>query len=370
MTKMAVLSLAVLFVCAASAQISVTYSEFPHTIGTEYRYQIKHNAPVDLGEAGPNKSWDFSGWTGDYEGIETVIEPSAGGMSDSFPTASYCIYNDGSAGTPWTYIRWYYLTWSDPNMMLLGRYDSLFGGMLYKLDNPVPLYIFPISYGDSFFCLMSYPMGGGTVDTDSVWTKVDAWGTAITPTGSYQCLRIMRHTKQMMYFDGPPFISYIVEYLWIAENMGIVASIRHFPDSTEIDFDTAAGRGYLTSLSLGMDESYVSKPQSVGLSVYPNPFNSSVTLYLSGVGATERSPGQIAVEIFDITGRLVYAPSPSVPLPKGEGGKTLLPPGEGGSKSRMRAFTWQPDEAINSGVYFVRVVIGGQSVTKRILYMK
>ncbi|GEM_PF-1571749 len=111
-------------------------------------------------------------------------------------------------------------------------------------------------------------------------------------------------------------------------------------------------------------------PEEIGLSVWPNPFNSALNIALRGVGATERSPGQIAVEIFDINGRSVYAPSPSVPLPKGEGGQVLLPPGEGGSKSRMRAFTWQPDESLSSGVYLIRARVGDKSVTKKILYLK
>jgi len=86
----------------------------------------------------------------------------------------------------------------------------------------------------------------------------------------------------------------------------------------------------------------VDRPEYVSLKAYPTPFNSAITLELCGVGATYRSPEQIAVEIFDISGRLVYAPSPTVPLPKGEGGETLLPPGEGGSKSRMRHLSGSP----------------------------
>jgi|GEM_PF-2560506 len=115
-------------------------------------------------------------------------------------------------------------------------------------------------------------------------------------------------------------------------------------------------------------ESY--KPKEFELVIYPNPFNSAVIIALRGVGATERSHGQIAAEIFDITGRLVYAPSPSVPLPKGEGGKTLLPPGEGGSKSRMRAFIWQPDESIGSGIYLVRVKLGSNTIIRKVIYLK
>jgi hypothetical protein len=37
----------------------------------------------------------------------------------------------------------------------------------------------------------------------------------------------------------------------------------------------------------------------------------------------------------------------------------------------MRAeFTWQPEKSVGSGVYLVRARIGGESVTKRVVYLK
>jgi len=115
----------------------------------------------------------------------------------------------------------------------------------------------------------------------------------------------------------------------------------------------------------GIEDDLTRKPEQLTIKAYPNPFNSAVNI---SVGAHGRAPLQI--EIFDINGRMVYAPSLSVPLPRGEGGKTLLPPGEGGSKSRMRAFIWQPDESITSGVYLVRVIAGDRMATKRVVYLK
>jgi len=119
----------------------------------------------------------------------------------------------------------------------------------------------------------------------------------------------------------------------------------------------------------------ISRPQGFEIDVFPNPFNSSVRISL-GYGSESAKPlsasppGACRVEIFDINGRMVYAPSPSAPLPKGEGGKTLLPEGEGDSESRMRAFIWTPDESINSGVYLVRATAGEQTTIKRVVYLK
>jgi len=102
---------------------------------------------------------------------------------------------------------------------------------------------------------------------------------------------------------------------------------------------------------------------------YPNPFNSAVTISLDApVGAGLR-PAR--VEIFDIAGRRVsQLPSPSVPLPEGEGGNSFSR-WEKVSEGRMRAeFTWQPDAPLGSGVYLVRARVDGESVSKRIVYLK
>jgi len=126
---------------------------------------------------------------------------------------------------------------------------------------------------------------------------------------------------------------------------------------------------------VGIGEAPIHRP-ILDLQVYPNPFNSTVRISLdygseSAEPLSASPPGACRVEIFDINGRMVYAPSPSVPLPMGEGGKTLLPPGEGGSKSRMRAFIWTPDESLPSGVYLVRATMRGDlAVIKRVVYLK
>jgi len=110
-------------------------------------------------------------------------------------------------------------------------------------------------------------------------------------------------------------------------------------------------------------------PEHFSISAFPNPFNSAVTISLDvPVGAGLR-PAR--VEIFDLSGRrIAQLPSPSVPLPAGEGGNSFSL-WEKVSEGRMRAeFTWQPDASIGSGVYLVRVNIDGTNATKRVVYLK
>ena len=99
------------------------------------------------------------------------------------------------------------------------------------------------------------------------------------------------------------------------------------------------------------------------LSAYPNPFNSAVRISLDGGSESPQAsstlpPGVCRVEVFDVNGRRVER-IPPAPLIKG-----------GAEQSEAGGLIWRPDESIGSGVYLVRATVGGESVTKRIVFLK
>jgi hypothetical protein len=113
------------------------------------------------------------------------------------------------------------------------------------------------------------------------------------------------------------------------------------------------------------------KPSAFEISAHPNPFNSSVTIAVDGVG--DGSPVPFDVEIYDVNGRRVAELiPPGPPLTRGEEEKSPL------SKGDLGGFIWQPDPSLGSGVYLVRARVGGrgdlaptgQTATKRIVYLK
>jgi len=107
------------------------------------------------------------------------------------------------------------------------------------------------------------------------------------------------------------------------------------------------------------------KPFAYGISAYPNPFNSSVTITLSVIPGLTRNP---EIEIFDINGRIVFE------TPVGEGHRALPSGGDAENGSTRRCsptnIVWTPDESLGSGVYLLRAKIGDESVTKRVVYLK
>ena len=77
-------------------------------------------------------------------------------------------------------------------------------------------------------------------------------------------------------------------------------------------------------------------PDEIEFAVWPNPFNSACRI---------TAPEGATVEIFDIDGRSVAA-------------------------FQNTDNIWQPDASTTSGVYLVRARFGGESVSKRIVYLK
>ncbi len=121
-----------------------------------------------------------------------------------------------------------------------------------------------------------------------------------------------------------------------------------------------------TTIIGAISESPSARPENIAISAYPNPFNSAVRISVETLHATS-----LRIEIFDLAGRRVaQLPSPSVPLPAGEG-RNSFSLWEKVSEGRMRAeFTWQPEKSLSSGVYLVRARIDDKSIMKRIVYMK
>ena len=143
---------------------------------------------------------------------------------------------------------------------------------------------------------------------------------------------------------------------------GVVIAGRTF-QTDNIDFWLLKIGGDLIS---PVEEYPTALPKKIDVFAYPNPFNSAVRISVETLHATS-----LRIEIFDLAGRRVaQLPSPSIPLPAGEG-RNSFSLWEKVSEGRMRAeFTWQPEKSVGSGVYLVRARIGGESVTKRVVYLK
>jgi len=90
-------------------------------------------------------------------------------------------------------------------------------------------------------------------------------------------------------------------------------------------------------------ESEIPTPDYFELSVFPNPFNSVVTIH---------APAYAEIEIFDILGRKISVLRNTRKSPD------------------VAAFEWSPDAGTASGVYFIRAVGEGEVRSARMVYLK
>jgi len=139
-----------------------------------------------------------------------------------------------------------------------------------------------------------------------------------------------------------------------AESLVIRISLRDTViDAPNDDFE-GGFRPWNGGFDLGADEQGTgavfedkrSLPEQLTLSVYPNPFNGSVRITVSGPPHT--------IEIYDISGRMVgFLGRPNTK-----------------HRTPNTDYIWIPDESITSGIYFVRAKVGDMATTKKILYLK
>jgi hypothetical protein len=252
---------------------------------------------------------------------------------------------------------------------------------LFCTTNGVRCHIFSLEPG-SFCDSIDYFGGGGDwnffyLDIDSNYIFME--GAAV---GWFEAGTLVSHEYYPMECIGAPFEIWD-DYFIKASRTGnsiVIGEIEWLPHPTWEWVDNATGKLFyiddsllytitndtlriydLATITSNIAESPL-MPKSPGISAYPNPFNSACRISV-GEGLV---PSR--VEIFDINGRMVAE------LPNGGTvGVVRERPENGGrfaNRPYNREFLWQPDAALGSGIYLVRMKVGGESVAKRIVYLK
>lgn len=169
----------------------------------------------------------------------------------------------------------------------------------------------------------------------------------ITMVGFYTIL-VMVGSDTMYYGEGS-----IGEHtLWTGEGIG---PVKFYDMEIEEDETTETYTVLLDYDVTGINGKPYSMPDCPSIKLYPNPFNSSCRIQVSGIGNQESE-----IEIYDLRGNVVWA---NGVRPTDEGRIVYAP--------TSHTFIWQPDETISSGIYLVKTMTeDGQKITKRIVYLR
>jgi len=115
--------------------------------------------------------------------------------------------------------------------------------------------------------------------------------------------------------------------------------------------------------TIGIVESRL--PEKLDFDISPNPFNSAVRLRFRGAAGPEGAEGEFGISIFDLSGRLV-AELPLSSALRGEKESFSFSP----AAEDAAPLVWQPESGLPSGIYFFRLDIGGETITKTGVYLK
>lgn len=233
---------------------------------------------ITAGSAGANVTWDFS----TYIGTNPIafITKACPGESNCFrfPSANRIT-------TPTNIDTHDFNAMTDTEATMLGSYSGpALGDVTVTYVNPLIEYKFPITYLQQFddtyeFNSVSSAIGN-TNETGQVSCSVDAYGTVITPKGTYSnVLRIKRmRTATQTIFSGPTPITatYTNEsYQWVSPTVGMVFSFAINTFVLGGNTNVAKTVSYLDEEVLSTIDLEGKKPE---ISIYPNPSSDFINL--------------------------------------------------------------------------------------------
>ncbi|MBN1558731.1 T9SS type A sorting domain-containing protein [candidate division KSB1 bacterium] len=302
---------AVIFIVNGLAQITVTETTLKSWLGLQQVVEMDTtgSVSVNVGTAGENQVWDFSGLT-----------------AQDF-TATYELFN--SANTPYASL------YPGANYALKVEFQSVFGlASMYQYINLAPDKLqtvgtvlvsdsdviqnddendvtpLPITYGSSWQSTSADTIDlgvGKMITTMSEKITVDAWGTIKLPSGEYPCLRWKNEstTEQVTRIgdvEVPMYQSTLIGYTWIGENSLLLASATSMENEVDPNFSTASEVMWLRQVvpSTRVLSSSEQVPRDFGLENYPNPFNPATTISFQ-----LPSDDNVTLSIFDSNGRLI-----------------------------------------------------------------
>jgi hypothetical protein len=339
-------SLILIVACAASlqAQPTLSYTDFPTNPGTTINTASDWVlGPVNLGEDGPNRSWNFSSRTAGVVSSQNWVEPSSTPFTAQFPTANRCS-DVLEAANEHSYT---YFVLNPANITVLGSGvvtpDSSWST---TYSSTQPSYPFPVSYGAQWNTVFRYNLENGTF-YDSTHSQVDAWGTVTDLSGNWPCLRIKSHITTVITYFGFPFTTTTWAYSWLVAGRGAQITISSDSNEPNQNFTQGYFSRITDVLSVQSLPDPIVMPTSIELtSAYPNPFNASTVL-------TFKLPnsGDVNLSIFDAAGRQV----------------------RGLAQGHYSAGAYQvtfDGAGLPSGTYFARLMTDRSAVTRSLTLLK
>jgi len=305
-------SLAALLLCTtASAQITLLETDMPQ-IGDQIVRRIDSIPSYGPGNAGANQNWDFSGAVNEFTTTANILNVASTPYSSTFASSDQAIEGDGNS--------FLFVNQSATDVVVDGvAGDLLQTGELIEapFTSSLTLHEFPRTYESSFidgYGFIAEVDGSGFVPsvyrvrlihTGTVYDTTDGYGTLITPTGTYDALRVKSTTyanniTEFKFLAFSPWTEFTnepdtsISYAWYAK-MGKLAIAEYTYDSLG-----NPGRFVYSTVPPEVNVGIVSNENSSETFLYPLPANNQVCIGGGGLSA-----GINTAEIFNVEGKMV-----------------------------------------------------------------
>jgi len=281
--------------------------------------------PGQQGSSGANQSWNWASLVEEMSATGYYINPAGTPHSAAHPTATVCITDNNGA--------YEYDLGNTNGFFRLGYYNDNSGTEL-NFSNTTQILKYPLMYNstwtDTYLASVVIPGGGGSVD-GTVTVTADAWGTIITPAGTFtNVLRV--HTVVDETYDYG-----VITIDQSADQYNFISANYHFPVA-EVVYGVSNGSPYSSAswanVSVGIHEN---NSLLYNMSVFPNPVCEKAILTY-----TLEKYSSVTLQISDITGRIVQ----SFIAPESSPGRHELPIDASG---------------LSDGIYSVAAIVEGNS---------
>jgi len=297
MIKYLILLIFIFYITNLFSQISLTLNDLPKPGDTQVSSRIDtlEDLTVTPGSSGANIIWDYSGLheyvsflDNSYDSV-TWLYPNQTPNQAQFPTADIAqttncyLYHNWQTHVVSLICYYNYFTINNDGLHLYGStYPQSHNYSQYR--NIFPL----INYGES---LANTSKEEIQISADSLFVRTvidtsiaDAWGTILTPTGTYNTLRI--YTKEKVY--DSLFVNSVGQeqqrqtdnyyYRWFTNGLGFpVFEIGKGILEKQNGFQITHFSKYLRQNNIGNNDLKIKK-----VNIFPNPVNESSEVTFSG----------------------------------------------------------------------------------------
>jgi hypothetical protein len=348
------------------AQITVTSNDVLSLLGKTQvtRDDTTGSVTVNVGASGANRTWDFRAQAINGENFSSdYVTPQSTPFAAQFPQANFvqkvAFNNAGTQGTGYLYSNVATNAWTQVGLAVVS--DTTFTETLNELIAPLPAQFnlsWTVTTADTFGDPATFAFITKTVSARTF----DAWGTIRLQLGDLSCLRLRENdTEYSQTYIGGMLVSNdsskSINYLWIAKEHGVVASVSSQENETNPNFTNASSFSLLQSTGTAVEERASQDPPG-GFALaqnYPNPF-SRAAANSTAVRFELAQPAFAELAIYTLQGEQVRVLASQV-----------LPPGS-------YTYRWdgldQAGRALASGTYLYRLRAGEVQTSRTLLLVK